>query len=377
MVLSNRFRCMRLLGPIAVFLFNQYNVFAGQADTVKVIKRYVSIDNVCAWPNLTTLKDGTQIVTIFNKPNHGRMQGDVECWASTDGGASWTKRGVPAPHELLTNRMNVAAGLAGNGDLIVIASGWSLKESDKRDGLYDLISVIRAWVSRSKDGGKTWKIDKNAFPVAEPGFTEYIPFGNILKAGDGSLRVLAYNQSDNKVINTVSMFRSTDDGSTWNWYSRISDGKGATAFASGHNETAFFHTGGENWIASARRWKAGQAMDLFCSEDDGKTWKMTVPLTGDNQHPGHIMRLHNGDLLLTFGNRKTGSNGIAVKVSKDNGKTWSNTQLIISDLASFDCGYPASVQLDDGSIMTVYYANGTPAHQRYHMGTVVWRFQKP
>jgi hypothetical protein len=373
--LSNLICYVRFWGLIVVFLFNQYNVFARQADTVKVIKRYVSIDNVCAWPNLTALRDGTQIATIFNKPSHGRMQGDVECWASTDGGNRWTKIGTPAPHEPLANRMNVAAGLAGNGDMIVIASGWSLKESGKQDGLYDLISVIQAWVSRSKDGGKTWKIDKNAFPAAEPGFTEYIPFGDILKAGDGSLRVLAYNQSDDKAINTVSMFRSTDDGRTWKWYSRISDGKGATAFASGHNETAFFHTGGGNWIASARRWKGGQAMDLFSSGDDGKTWKMLSPLTGDNQHPGHIIRLKSGDLLLTFGNRKTGSDGVAVKVSKDNGKTWSDTQLIISDLASSDCGYPASVQLDDGSIMTVYYANAQPAYQRYHMGTVIWRFQ--
>lgn len=368
---------MRFLLLIVISLFGQYNVSAGQADTVVVLERYVSIDRVCAWPNLTTLNDGTQVVTIFNKPSHGRMQGDVECWASVDGGRSWTKRGTPALHEPSTNRMNVAAGLATNGDMIVIASGWSLKESGQRDGLYDLTSVIPAWVSRSKDGGKTWRIGKNAFPIAEQGFTAYIPFGDIVKSEDGSLRVLAYNQSNDKAVNTVSMFSSTDDGRTWNWYSCISDGKGATAFASGHNETAFFHTGTGKWIASARRWKSGQAMDLFCSEDDGKTWKLIGPLTGDNQHPGHITRLHNGDLLLTFGNRKKGSNGVAVKVSKDNGKTWSDTQLIISDLASFDCGYPASVQLDNGSIMTVYYANAQPAHQRYHMGTVVWRFQKP
>lgn len=349
--------------------------FKKEKDSVEVLKRYVSIDNVCAWPNLTTLPDGTQIATIFNKPSHGRMQGDVECWVSTDGGKFWEKRGTPAPHKPMTNRMNVAAGLAGNGDLIVIASGWSLKESGKQDGLFDLTSIIRAWVSRSGDGGKTWKINEAAFPVAEEGFTEYIPFGDILKANDGSLRVLAYNQSNDKAINTVSMFRSTDDGKTWNWYSRISDGKNAAAFSNGHNETAFFHTANGKWIAVARRWKAGQAMDLFSSADDGKTWKMIGPLTEGNQHPGHITRLRNGDLLLTFGNRKTGENGVAVKTSKDNGQTWGETALIVGDLASFDCGYPASVQLDDGSIMTVYYAVGNAVHRRYHMGTVVWRYK--
>ena len=346
-----------------------------EKDSVEVLKRYISIDNVCAWPNLTTLPDGTQMVAIFNKPSHGRMQGDVECWTSTDGGKFWQKRGTPAPHKPMTNRMNVAAGLAGNGDMIVIASGWSLKTSDKEDGLFNLTAVIPAWVSRSKDAGKTWTINEKAFPAGEQGFTEYIPFGDIMKANDGSLRVLAYNQSNDKTINTVSMFSSTDNGKNWNWYSRISDAKNTTSFSKGHNETAVFHTGGGKWIAAARRWKEGQAMDLFSSDDDGKTWKMKGPLTGENQHPGHITRLKNGDLLLTFGNRKKGANGIAAKTSKDDGKTWSETEQILDDLASFDCGYPASVQLEDGSIMTVYYANANAVHQRYHMGTVIWRFK--
>lgn len=342
-------------------------------DTIEILKRFIAIDNVCAWPNITRLNDGTLIATIFNKPSHGRMEGDLECWASTDGGRFWVKRGVPAPHHSMTNRMNVAAGLAGNGDMVVVASGWSLKESGKNDGFFNLVSIIPAWVSRSKDGGKTWLINEKAFPVSEPGFTHYIPFGDILKANDGSLRVLAYNQSNDKTINTVSMFSSTDDGRTWKWYSRISDAQDATAFSKGHNETAFFHTGNGTWIAAARRWKEGQAMDLFSSEDDGKTWKMVGPLTESNQHPGHIARLKNGDLLLTFGNRKAGQNGVAVKISKDNGRTWGEQQLLFGDLASGDCGYPASTQLDDGSIMTVYYASANAVHQRYHMGTVIWK----
>lgn len=347
-----------------------------EKDAVEILKRYISIDNVCAWPNLTTLKDGTQIATIFNKPSHGRMQGNVECWASTDGGKFWLKRGTPAAHEPMTNRMNVAAGLANNGDLVVIASGWALKPGSKQDGLFDLTEIIAPWVSRSGDGGKNWKVVKrDAFPKADPGFTGYIPFGDIVKAADGSLRVIAYNQSNDKAINTVSVFKSTDDGKSWKWFSRISDAKNTTAFSQGHNETAFFHTGGGKWIASARRWKAGQAMDLFSSEDDGKTWRIIGPLTEANQHPGHIIRLKNGDLLLTFGNRKAGANGVAVKVSKDNGITWEQERYLIADLISGDCGYPASVQLDDGSLMTVYYANGTAVHSRYHMGTVIWKFK--
>ena len=47
--------------------------------------RFIAIANVCAWPNLTVLNDGTIIASIFNKPSHGRGEGDVECWAIQNG----------------------------------------------------------------------------------------------------------------------------------------------------------------------------------------------------------------------------------------------------------------------------------------------------
>ena len=88
-------------------------VLAGSLSlTAAELERYVAVDNVCAWPNLTLLKDGTIVAAIFNHPSHGLAEGDVECWASTDGGRIWKLRGIPAPHEPGTNRMNVAAGTA-------------------------------------------------------------------------------------------------------------------------------------------------------------------------------------------------------------------------------------------------------------------------
>ncbi len=78
---------------------------------------------VCAWPNLTLMPDGSVVATIFNRPYHGLGVGDVECWSSRDG-RLWEKRGSPAVHEGQSNRMNVAAGLAHDGSLVVLASGW-------------------------------------------------------------------------------------------------------------------------------------------------------------------------------------------------------------------------------------------------------------
>lgn len=340
---------------------------------VEVMQRLVSVDNVCAWPNLTKLSDGTIHASIFNQPSHARREGSVEVWSTNDGGLFWKKSGLAAVHDKGTNRMNVAAGKNGKDELVVVASGWELKPGETPEAAMDLVGVLRAWISISEDGGRKWKTYKNGFPVAEAGMTQFIPFGDILEARDGSLRVLAYAQSLDKAINKVSMFRSEDQGISWTWVSHLSDASGPTAFAGGHNETAFFQTGSDTWIAAARRWKAGAAMDLFISKDDGASWQYLRQLTEERQHPGHITALDNGDLLLTYGNRIPGEYGVAVKFSADQGKTWSEEYLVVDDLNSSDCGYPSSVQLPNGSIMTAYYSNGNAVHGRYHMGTVIWK----
>jgi hypothetical protein len=41
-----------------------------------------------------------------------------------------------------------------------------------------------------------------------------------------------------------------------------------------------------------------------------------------------------------------------------------------------DVGYPASVQVQDGTIVTAYYCDRIPAHQRYHMGIARWRIDE-
>jgi hypothetical protein len=107
---------MKLLFPL--FFVHCSSLFAQD------IQRFVAIDNVCAWPALTVLPDGSLNATIFGKPSHGQMPGAVEVWNSADG-EFWRKRGIPAPNEPHTNRMNHAAGMAKNGDLLVLCSGWT------------------------------------------------------------------------------------------------------------------------------------------------------------------------------------------------------------------------------------------------------------
>ena len=57
-------------------------------------------------------------------------------------------------------------------------------------------------------------------------------------------------------------------------------------------------------------------------------------------------------------------------VSFDQGRTWSEPVRVLDWWG--DGGYPSSVQLPDGQILTAYYAAKIEGHDRYHMGVVLW-----
>ena len=331
-----------------------------------IVSRVVAVDNVCAWPNLTVLRDGTITATIFGQPSHGQVAGAAECWASSDG-LFWERRGVPAPNDPSTNRMNVAAGLARNGDLLVLCSGWTdvkQPERPKQSAFRD--AILRTWVCRSSDGGRTWTQHKD-FVATEKGWTEYIPFGDILVGEDGSLHTSCYGgelidptKDGKKTKNGRAWhFRSDDDGRTW---------RPTSVIALGHNETTLLHLGAKRWLAASR----SDAVDLFRSDDDGETWQGPLRVTEKNELNGHLQRLKDGRLLLSYGSRVKGRYGVLARLSSDEGLTWGEPLTLIADLLSGDCGYPSSIQRPDGSIVTAFYAAGAPDHQRYHMGVLIW-----
>ena len=328
------------------------------------MERYIAIDDVCAWPNLTLMPDGSVTTVIFNQPCHGSWEGDVDVWGSEDQGRTWTKRGVAAVHEPTTNRMNVAAGLARNGDLLVLASGWSNRP--KRGGPTPKSGdCLSPWVSRSSDGGRTWTVGKSFPPAPEPGMMAPIPFGDVQVAADGTLGVSCYTGAlgDRAYkYNSSYFYRSRDDGRTWGEAVFIAKGN--------HNETAPIHLGDGHWLAAVRTLDPAN-MELFRSTDDGRTWKFDGHASQGAEHPGDFLRLADGRLLLTYGNRRTNEWSVCAKVSADLGKTWSAPATLVK-LINSDLGYPSTVQFKDGKLCTAYYNSKNEAHHRYHMGSLVW-----
>ena len=112
-------------------------------------------------------------------------------------------------------------------------------------------------------------------------------------------------------------------------------------------------------------------MDLFTSDDDGATWRGPQRVTGRNEINGHLLRLKDGRLLLSYGVRVAGRHGVCAKLSPDDGKTW-GAPLRLAHSDESDCGYPSSVQRADGKLVTAYYSKKAPECDHYHMGVALW-----
>ena len=106
------------------------------------------------------------------------------------------------------------------------------------------------------------------------------------------------------------------------------------------------------------------------SKDDGSTWSPIKILFEAGRHHAHLLRLPNGDIVMTLILRQDVQNGKLASyrrgceavISHDNGQTWDVAHKYILDEFSFSNGLPLSnptghlfsTLLDDGFILTCY-----------------------
>jgi hypothetical protein len=67
-----------------------------------------------------------------------------------------------------------------------------------------------------------------------------------------------------------------------------------------------------------------------------------------------LLRLRDGRLLMSNGYRRQPQGNLA-RTSEDDGTTWSQPLVISNDGIGGDLGHPSTVELEDGSLLTVWY----------------------
>ena len=92
------------------------------------------------------------------------------------------------------------------------------------------------------------------------------------------------------------------------------------------------------------------------SFDNGKTWSAVRQILKDNSGaPSHLF-VHSSGVLISAFSRRTMPCGIRLVMSEDMGETWSEEFSLYENHETDDLGYPATTELPDGTLLTVFYA---------------------
>lgn len=338
-------------------------------------ERFVAMDGACGWPILVPMPDGKVACFIWPDASHGYVEGAIECWLSSDGGTTWQKTSTPVPHQPTMNRMNVAAGLTAKSDLIAVVGGWNMRkpagwrpnplEKASHGTFFADANTLDPIPAVSKDGGLTWS---SYSPVISGQDNGYTPYGRIGSLPGGELGLMMYTD-------VAGFFTSGDDGRSWKRRSSVSE------VSKAYNEIAWVVLENGELYAAARTGDDQRLVGLR-SVDEGRSWTKERDLTLSMQHPADLTHLPDGRLLLSYGVRNEGGWGIWVRFADATAKFWSAPMMLV-DLEGAtdqrldshpqrDGGYPSTIVLEDGTLLTAYYNRGMPSHNRYHVGVVRW-----
>ncbi len=343
------------------------------------------------WPTIARADDG-ELIVVFSgrRSEHVCPYGQTILVRSHDDGVTWSRPEV-VNNTPLDDR---DAGIIVLGDGTWLVSwftsvafkAWETRmrgsygddEVDRWKPYMDATTPevqdewLDSWTRRSTDRGKTWEPRVNAVATSPHGPTE-LSDGRLLYVGGWE----TYKKTGEPVVDVME---SSDQGRTWSYLAQIPVALGT--------QRGWYHEPHCVETATGRivclfRFQIPSAPRVFRvnspfqhdymtqteSDDGGCTWT-TMHQSPILCHPPHLIRLHNDWILVTYGGRYK-PYGQRACISRDGGQTWNVDReiLIRDDAPNSDLGYPASVQLKDGSIYTVYYQVDNPGEKPCIIGT--------
>ena len=334
-----------------------------------IAKRVIEQDRYMAWGTLAKTKEGELIVTFSgDRDSHICPWGKTQIVRSRDLGKTWSE-----PQTINNTPLDDrdAGIIQTNKGTLVVSWFTSVAFSDPKHSKVSFERYARYsekitqdikdkwlgnWVRRSEDGGKTW---------LEPVRTvSSCPHGPI-QLRDGRLLFVGTGKKFDVIVE-----QSSDDGRSWNVLATLPQ------FDDPISEPHVVELASGKLIAMIRHEPKDRTQCFLLqteSIDGGKTWS---PFRKTNiwGYPPHLLQLKNGWLLASYGFRMKPYSERAC-ISRDEGKTWDiENESILSSAPGADCGYPSSVQLDDGSILTVYYQADSVGRPTSMMSTH-WRLK--
>lgn len=327
------------------------------------------------WPTIAKTKSG-ELLAVFSgdRDQHVCPYGIVQMIRSSDNGETWSE-----PETINNTPLDDRdAGILETKNGTLLVSWFTSLAFDKESHFINNPAWKRHagklgpetrkywlgnWTRRSNDNGKSWEE-----PVKQNGTAPHGP----IELADGRLLYIGTGNIDGKKVNSVE--ESSDDGKTWQVISTIAipDNEDIKYYAEPHVAEL-----PNRKLVTQIRYNPTEKSENYLrqseSYDGGKTWTVThpTPMWG---YPPHLIVLDNGWLLSAYGVRRKPFSERAC-ISKDGGKTWDiENEIILKHAINGDLGYPASVQLDDETILTIYYEIDKKGEKTCLMGTK-WRLK--
>lgn len=334
------------------------------------------------WPSITRLPDGKLAMAASGlRLEHVCPFGKGVICYSSDEGENWTLPAIVMDTPLDDRDCGILP--FANGKRVMLTSfnntiAFQRKVNERRRmsnqpverAKADLIDAYLNYIEvqgvEKKYAGSTYRISEDG------GYT----FGPIYKApisaphgpcvlNDGSVLFIGHRHSPDNIFDEgevpyIQCYRMVADDK-WEYISSIAnirDGKGKIISCEPHaiqlpDGKIIVH------IRVERRGEEDRICTTYQSESTDNGWTFSKPhplLPEKNGVLSHIMMHSSGTLIAAYSYRFA-PYGIRVMLSKDGGENWDTDWVLSDEGQSGDLGYPATVELKDGKLLTVYYEN--------------------
>jgi sialidase-1 len=336
---------------------------------------YEALGEYCAWPDISRTAGGDLIVLFCGSEEHLGPDGKILLSRSTNNGATWEW-----PVTIFDTPIDEReSGITRLADGRILGHFWSTFHTPESYAALPPLSYEKAvidrwirivasqdyvgaaenqggWIRISSDAGRTWSA-----PTPGP---DAIHGGIQLK--DGSLLVASYRSERN----TIGVYTTPAPEARWQRTADIlSPQPDSLAFGEPH---VLQLPSGRIIMMIRATARPYNDMDPRCclwesySDDSGKTWTapFATPLWG---FPPHLLLLSDGRVVCSYGYRRPPF-GQRACISAD-GVLWKleNEVILRDDAPNGDLGYPASLELEPGLVLTVYYQPNVPAGTQQRM----------
>lgn len=209
----------------------------------------------------------------------------------------------------------------------------------------DAKKYVGSWTMRSDDGGATFS-EPARCPVSSPHGPVVMRDGRLIYLGK------LFPEGMDRPFGIVSCAESRD-GLHWDVLGEVPLPENVTNGQFHEPHVIELNDGALLCLIRYHYPNGGLGIYKSVSRDGGRTWSTPEDM-GIHGSPPHLLRHSSGAIVLTYGWRHA-PYGQRARISRDDGATWSDEIILRDDGPDGDLGYPCSVELPGGDILTVYY----------------------